>query len=70
MATHAVRGALLQDDLDRALELGLLGVAVCDGCKPACTAALQSARASRIQALAARERFRAREAWLARRSFR
>lgn len=68
LAAHAVRSALLQDDLDRALALGLLAIAVCAGCDPACTAALQAARSTRARALAARERFRARATRLARRA--
>jgi hypothetical protein len=67
IATHAVRAALLQDDLDRALTLGLLDVAICEGCDHACTMALLGAREARIRALAARDRFRAREARLERR---
>jgi hypothetical protein len=68
IATHAVRAALLQDDLDRALTLGLLDVAICEGCDHACTMALLGAREARIRALAARDRFRAREARLERRT--
>jgi Na+-translocating ferredoxin:NAD+ oxidoreductase RnfC subunit len=66
-AAHAVTAALREDDFDRALAGGLLDCACCDGCSPACTAALLVARAVRLRALAARERFRAREARLARR---
>jgi hypothetical protein len=61
-ATHAVRAALVEDDLDRALTLGLLDVPICAGCDQACTMALLGARQARILALAARDRFRAREA--------
>jgi hypothetical protein len=67
VATHAVRAALVEDDLDSALTLGLLDVTVCDGCDDACTMALRGARDARIRALAARDRFRAREARLERR---
>jgi hypothetical protein len=67
VATHAVRAALVEDDLDRALTLGLLDVTVCDGCDHVCTVALLGAREARIRALAARDRFRAREARLERR---
>ena len=67
IATHAVRTALVEDDLDRALTLGLLDVAACEGCDNACTMALLGAREARVRALAARDRFRAREARLERR---
>jgi hypothetical protein len=67
VATHAVRAALVEDDLDSALTLGLLDVTVCDSCDDACTMALRGARDARIRALAARDRFRAREARLERR---
>ena len=67
LATHAVRAALVEDDLDRALTLGLLDVATCEGCDHACTMALLGAREARVRALAARDRFRAREARLERR---
>jgi Na+-translocating ferredoxin:NAD+ oxidoreductase RnfC subunit len=67
IATHAVRAALVEDDLDRALTLGLLDVAICDGCDHACTTALLGAREARVRALAARDRFRAREGRLERR---
>jgi hypothetical protein len=62
-----VRAALLEDDLDRALTLGLLDIASCHGCDNACTMALLGARETRIRALAARDRFRARAARLERR---
>jgi len=62
-----VNAALADDDLDRALMLGLLDVALCDGCEAACTATLLAARDGRVRALAARERYRVREARLARR---
>jgi hypothetical protein len=67
IATHAVRAALVEDDLDRALTLGLLDVATCEGCDHACTTALLGAREARVRALAARDRFRAREVRLERR---
>jgi len=67
IATHAVRAALVEDDLDRALTLGLLDVAGCEGCDHACTMALLDAREARVRALAARDRFRAREVRLERR---
>jgi hypothetical protein len=59
--------ALVEDDLDGAIQSGLLADHVCDGCTPACTAMLLDRRNARQFALAARERFRAREARLARR---
>jgi hypothetical protein len=67
VASHAIRAALLEDDLDRALMLGLREVTACESCDPACTTALLAARDARVRALAARDRFRAREARLERR---
>jgi hypothetical protein len=64
---HAVVAALTRDDLDRAIDAGLLTCSFCPGCSDACTRMLLTARAHRERALAARERFRAREARLARR---
>jgi hypothetical protein len=64
IATHAVIAALVGDDLDRAIESGLLADVHCDACAPACQAVLRAARAQRLNALAARERHRAREARL------
>ena len=64
---HRVMAALLEDDLDGALQAGLLADDVCDGCTPACTAMLLDRRNARRFALAARERFHTREARLARR---
>jgi hypothetical protein len=63
-----VAAALLEDDLDRALELGLLDAAPCPGCDAACRMRVAAARDARQQALAARERYRARQARLARRA--
>lgn len=65
---HAIRAALAKDDLDGAIALGLLDAAPCDGCDEACTATLLVARDERRAALAARERFRARQQRLARRA--
>jgi Na+-translocating ferredoxin:NAD+ oxidoreductase RnfC subunit len=62
LATHAVIDALAGDDLDRAIESGLLADIQCDACAPACQAGLRTARTQRLNALAARERHRAREA--------
>jgi hypothetical protein len=67
-ATHAVAQALLRDDLDAALEQGLLDMPACDGCASDCSARLQDARRQRQTALAARERHRARAARLVRRA--
>jgi len=63
---HAIAAALAVDDLDRALDLGLLEAAACTACSPACTALLERARAGRLAAFAARDRHRAREARLQR----
>jgi len=65
---HAIAAALREDDLDRAMTLGLLEPAsVCAACAPPCRVQLDAARASRLQALAARERHRARALRLERR---
>ncbi len=64
MATHAVIGALARDDVDSAIESGLLAAIHCDACTADCQAGLRAARAQRLDALAARERHRAREARL------
>lgn len=64
-------GALAMDDLDRAIALGLLsfdpGPHRCDGCRETIETILAT-RDARLRALAARERFRAREARLAARA--
>ncbi|WP_157476318.1 hypothetical protein [Lysobacter sp. Root690] len=63
--------ALASDDLDRAITLGLLQdeqAPVCAHCTPQCTQATRDARAQRLRALAARERYRARDARLQRRA--
>jgi hypothetical protein len=65
---HAVVGALAIDDLDRALALGLLESGACQDCSGICRARLEQARDARLAALAARERYRARQARLARRA--
>lgn len=59
-ATHALMGALRRDDLDRALDLGLLGEACCAACSVECRTVLQSSRRERLAALSARARYRAR----------
>ncbi len=65
---HALVAALAGDDLDAALDLGLLDSAGCPSCSADCTAALLAVRDERRVALAARERFRLREARLLRRA--
>lgn len=65
---HAVLAALAEDDLDRAIALGLLDAAACPACAPACASELTHARDARLRALAARERYRARQARLLRRA--
>jgi hypothetical protein len=64
---HRVVDALALDDVDAAIEAGLLAIDGCASCSPGCTMTLLAARDSRRAALAARERFRAREARLLRR---
>ena len=59
--------ALLYDDLDAALDAGLLDTGACTGCSAACNTALAQARDARRFALAARERHHARAARLQRR---
>ncbi len=67
-AVHEVAAALMQDDLDRAIEAGLLAATPCPACAPACSERLAAARDTRLAALAARERYRARQARLQRRA--
>ncbi len=67
-AAHAIVAALVEDDLDRALDLGLLEADPCPACAASCTDALVDARLARMRALAARERYRARNARLQRRA--
>lgn len=64
---HAIAAALATDDVDAALQAGLLASEPCPGCTDACRQALTVARDARRIAMAARDRFRAREARLARR---
>ena len=66
-AVHRIVDALALDDVDSAIGAGLLAIEGCSHCSPECTTALLAARDSRRAALAARERFRAREARLLRR---
>ncbi|MEO6137184.1 MAG: hypothetical protein ABIP11_00785 [Luteimonas sp.] len=63
-AVHAIIAALACDDIDRALDAGLLTVDSCKACSPSCATMLIAARATRLTALAARERYRARAARL------
>lgn len=67
-ATHAIVAALMADDLDHAIEAGLLDCVSCEGCSDDCTSLLMAARDTRLRALAARERYRARQARLQRRA--
>ncbi|UTA53675.1 hypothetical protein L3D22_15235 [Lysobacter soli] len=68
-AAHAVNAALRVDDVDGAIEAGLLDRDVeCMHCSDECRARLHDARAERVDALAARERYRARAARLERRA--
>jgi len=64
---HAIVAALHDGDVDAALDAGLLDATPCPTCHADCSAMIQAARAARQEALAARERFRARQARLARR---
>jgi hypothetical protein len=66
--SHAVLAALRDDDLDAAIDLGLLDIAPCPRCSDDCNARLLDARDERRFALAARERHRARDARLQRRA--
>ena len=63
---HALQAALQVDDLDAAMTAGLLDAQPCMGCDAGCNAALLEARDTRREALAARARYRARAARLAR----
>lgn len=64
---HRIADALAEGDLDAAMSAGLLDSVSCQACTPACRVTLLSARDERRSALAARGRFRARQARLARR---
>ena len=70
-SVSALADAVAADDLDTAIERGLLAFeappAVCDACAPR-VAALLAARDARLRALAARERYRARQTRLAERA--
>lgn len=65
---HAVLAALVEGDLDRAIDLGLLAARPCARCATACTATLVAARDARLAALAARDRYRARQQRIERRA--
>jgi hypothetical protein len=65
---HRLVAALQADDVDRAIDAGLLETGGCASCTPDCTARLLTARDARRIALDARERFRARERRLAERA--
>ena len=66
-SAHRIVDALRVDDVDRALDAGLLDAIACDACAPECRALFAHARGARVTALAARDRFRARNARLERR---
>ncbi len=65
---HEVLAALGRDDLDRAIDLGLLDCAPCPACSTQCAALLEGAREDRRAALAARERYRNRSTRLQQRA--
>lgn len=67
-AVHAIAAALAEDDLDRALTLGLLDAASCNQCSEECRHRVAEAREARERALAARDRYNARQARLQRRA--
>lgn len=64
---HAVVAALRDGDVDAALDAGLLDGLPCTTCSDACNAVLREAQDARRTAFAARDRFLARQARLARR---
>ncbi len=67
-AAHAIQAALRIDDMDTAIRLGLLDAGNdCVACTQACRESLHASRIARQRALDARERFRKRDARLARR---
>ncbi|BDU16018.1 hypothetical protein [Lysobacter auxotrophicus] len=66
---HTIVAALRVYDVDGAIDAGLLDRGIeCTSCDDACRAQLHAARTARIGALAARERYRARNARLERRA--
>ncbi len=66
-AAHAMLALLREDDLDAALESGLMASAPCPGCDPDCNARLAAACDARRSAFQARERYRKRAQRLAQR---
>jgi hypothetical protein len=66
-AAHRIVEAIAADDLDRAIDAGLLDDIACPACTLPCRDALAHARDERRRALAARERFRDRTLRLAQR---
>lgn len=67
-ATHTIVAAIAGDEVDRAIDAGLLTASGCPACSETCTAKLLATRDARRGALAARERFRARNERLQRRA--
>lgn len=66
---HALAAALARDDLDAAIDAGLLDAGTsCPHCSRTCSAQIAQARTARLAALAARERHRQRNARLQRRA--
>lgn len=66
---HVIVAALRVENVDAAIEAGLLDATnACPGCSADCTTMIEAARTERLVALAARERYRAREARLQRRA--
>jgi hypothetical protein len=63
-----MRAALADGDQDRAIELGLLTALPCAGCSASCTGTLVATRDARLAALAARDRYGARQQRLERRA--
>lgn len=67
---HDLVGLVMRDDLDRAIDAGLLDAEPCPACSAGCRSTLAMARDGRRAALAVRVRFRAREHRLALRAAR
>ena len=65
---HGLVAALQVDDIDGAIERGLLSTEGCPSCTPVCSAQLLQARDTRRFALDDRERFRARQRRLSERA--
>jgi len=64
--SHALLSMVLADDLDSAMVAGLCEATPCESCERACNTRLLAVRDDRLDALAARERFRTRNARIAR----